>query len=354
VFATFTAPSFGLVHSRVERGGRVAPCSRRDPIRRCGHGRPVGCWTRHAADDPRLGSPICPDCYDTHGSVLWNALAPKLWARTTTYVFRALVRMRYVKVAEFQLRGLVHFHALIRLDGAPPAYEPGRLLPPPQGFTVELLAGAVRAAAGSVRAPVPVAAEHAGSVPVVRWGREVDVRPVAPRAIGGPEPAGGAAEVDTAGWEQRVAGYLAKYTTKATEALGLPNRRLRARDLARLGRLGLPAHVVGLVQAAWDLSGLAHLGGLHLRKWAHMLGFGGHFATKSRRFSVTLSSLRRARVIWRRMGGRAGVVPLDAWGRPESDGAAVRIGSWAYVGRGYEKPTVRLRGVAREELNAVA
>jgi hypothetical protein len=31
-----------------------------------------------------------------------------------------------------------------------------------------------------------------------------------------------------------------------------------------------------------------------------MLGFGGHFATKSRRYSTTLGALRRARHDWRR------------------------------------------------------
>ncbi|HET7532226.1 MAG TPA: replication initiator [Nocardioidaceae bacterium] len=31
------------------------------------------------------------------------------------------------------------------------------------------------------------------------------------------------------------------------------------------------------------------------RHWVHMLGFRGHFATKSRRYSITLGALRRAR-----------------------------------------------------------
>jgi hypothetical protein len=30
------------------------------------------------------------------------------------------------------------------------------------------------------------------------------------------------------------------------------------------------------------------LASLRLGKWAHMLGFGGHFSTKSRRYSTTL------------------------------------------------------------------
>jgi hypothetical protein len=32
-----------------------------------------------------------------------------------------------------------------------------------------------------------------------------------------------------------------------------------------------------------------------LGRWVHMLGFRGHFATKSRRYSITLRALRRAR-----------------------------------------------------------
>ena len=33
-----------------------------------------------------------------------------------------------------------------------------------------------------------------------------------------------------------------------------------------------------------------------MRKWAHMFGFGGHFSTKSRRYSTTLGKLRAARI----------------------------------------------------------
>lgn len=37
-----------------------------------------------------------------------------------------------------------------------------------------------------------------------------------------------------------------------------------------------------------------------LRRWAHMLGFGGHFLTKARRYSVTFAALRQARIDYRR------------------------------------------------------
>jgi hypothetical protein len=37
-----------------------------------------------------------------------------------------------------------------------------------------------------------------------------------------------------------------------------------------------------------------------LRRWAHMLGFGGHFLTKARRYSVTFAALRQACITYRR------------------------------------------------------
>ena len=132
VFATLTAPSFGPVHSRRMRGKTVLPCRpRRDAkARRCPHGRDISCPTRHVEADPRLGQPMCGDCYDYASAVLFNAYAADLWRRFTTYLPRRLaglagvtqkalhdqLRIRFVKVAEYQARGVVHFHAVIRLD----------------------------------------------------------------------------------------------------------------------------------------------------------------------------------------------------------------------------------------------
>jgi hypothetical protein len=103
-----------------------------------------------------------------------------------------------------------------------------------------------------------------------------------------------------------------------------------------------------------------------LRAWAHMLGFGGHWSTKSRRYSTTFGVLRRARVAFaNRRRAREGV-PLDAWGRPEDDQAAIVVASWVYVGSGYETEGERWlalsaaarareqRRIAREELRTMA
>ena len=64
LFVTFTAPSFGRVHSRKAQGRLVLPCHPYRQGARCPHGGRAGCWHRHDEDDPRLGEPLCPSCYD--------------------------------------------------------------------------------------------------------------------------------------------------------------------------------------------------------------------------------------------------------------------------------------------------
>ena len=95
VFATLTAPSFGPVHARRMRGKTVLPCRpRRDASKRvCPHGRDISCPVRHADDDPRLGRPMCRDCYDYEAAVLFNLHAGKLWKRFSTYLPRHLARL---------------------------------------------------------------------------------------------------------------------------------------------------------------------------------------------------------------------------------------------------------------------
>jgi hypothetical protein len=58
------------------------------------------------------------------------------------------------------------------------------------------------------------------------------------------------------------------------------------------------AHPERLIAACWDLG--ADPDYASLRRWGHMLGFGGHFLTKGRRYSVRFVDLRQARVSYRR------------------------------------------------------
>jgi hypothetical protein len=69
---------------------------------------------------------------------------------------RRLVRISFARVAEYQRRGAVHFHVSIRLDAATDCGCPGRVAPPPAGFTADLLEAAVRKAAATVAVPRPL------------------------------------------------------------------------------------------------------------------------------------------------------------------------------------------------------
>jgi len=55
-----------------------------------------------------------------------------------------------------------------------------------------------------------------------------------------------------------------------------------------------------LVAACLKLGSHPHEDFKALRRWAHMLGYRGHFATKSRRYSTTMRALRAARRDWKR------------------------------------------------------
>jgi hypothetical protein len=363
LFVTFTAPSFGRVHTRKAQGHLVLPCHPHRQGARCPHGRRAGCWHRHGEDDPRLGEPLCAACFDAQAQVLWNALAPELWRRTTIALHRALgrlvglqedelrrlVRISYAKVAEFQRRGAIHFHAVIRLDAATNCRCPGCLAPPAQLFTATLLEDALRQSVPAVRVPCP--SVDGGPDRYARWGEQLDVRNITT----GDDQAG---ELSA----EQVAGYIAKYATKATESFGsgLDRRLTAADDLECLDQL--PAHVAELVRAAWKLGGRPELEELRLRAWAHMLGFRGHWSTRSRRYSTTMTVLRRARVAFAKRRRTRDGIPLDAWGRPEDDQAVIVVATWVYVGSGYETEGERWlalsaaarareqRRIAREEL----
>ena len=84
------------------------------------------------------------------------------------------------------------------------------------------------------------------------------------------------------------------------------------------------------IAACLHLGKLPQLKELRLAAWAHMLGFRGHFSTKSRAYSITLGSLRADRTVHQReYAVAAGLQPnLD------SDTTLV-VTDWHYAGRGH-------------------
>ncbi|MFT4213871.1 MAG: replication initiation protein [Microbacterium sp.] len=307
VFVTLTAPSFGTVHST----------SRSRIHGTCEHGRPRGCRCGHEPGDPVLGDPMCHDCYDYEAHIVWQYFAPELWRRFTIQLRRSLahelgltqraaaeiVRVQFAKVAEFQRRGAVHFHAIIRLDGVSPDEE---FPAAPREVTEVHLSAAIRSAVRLVAYAAPPLTS--GAEPrTQRWGAQIDVQPIVRRD-----------GLDGTLSDRAVAAYIAKYATKATEDLD--------------GGVGARMHIRRLKEISTRMGETGDADGPYalLPKWAHMLGFRGHFSSKSRRYSVTLGSLRSARQRWR----------LDRIvERAQSDGHDVEevlvIGSWSFAGMGW-------------------
>lgn len=352
LFVTLTAPSFGPVHLGPAKNGRLRPCH----PRRAGQG--PDCRTWHREHDQLIGTPLDPETYDYAGHVLFNALAGKLWSRFTIDLRRHLahaagvprdglgleITLSYAKVAEYQARGIVHYHAVIRLDGPD---GPGST--PPNRATAELLEDAVRHAAATAVITTP----DVSGMPsrTLRFGAQIDIK-----ALDSAE----SAEPDRALTETAVARYIAKYASKSTETTGVELRPLACRACqgrgtvrievdsgpvvarfcdachghgrdqtawAELNAPGVTAHARRLVQTCWCLGGAPEFGELRLRAWAHLLGFRGHTSTRSRRYSTTLAALRAERADYQ--------AAINAENSPADLGeeTTLVISTWRYLGR---------------------
>ena len=169
---------------------------------------------------------------------------------------------------------------------------------------------------------------------VLAFGRQLDARPVRRN--------GRIDDPDRALSPEQVAGYLAKYATKSVTDSGAADnahhRRLRAtaRDLA--------LRAEAAQEDSYELLG----------KWTHMLGFRGHFASKSRRYSITLGALRRARrraqalIAQSRAEGRPldlAALEADLLAEDDTETTLV-IGHWHYVGSGWDTEAERFLALA--------
>jgi len=271
---------------------------------------------------------------------LFNAHAGGLWATFTTGVRRALataagltrkdaaaaVRVVFAKVAEFQGRGVVHFHAIVRLDG-----RAGSSCPPPGWASLSLLRRSIRTAAR--QATVTTARSHRVAARVLRFGRQVDIRPIT-------------ADNDKTASDVVVARYVAKYATKSTESAGLNLPPICCRTCHGAGtapsglcrtcggtgrRRGvrldeLTGHAHALVETCWRLGGQPEFAPLRLRRYAHQAGYRGHFCTKSRSYSTTFTALRAERQAW----ANAQLVDRLQLG---GTGPLVVVNDWRYQGR---------------------
>lgn len=316
-FVTLTAPSFGPVH----RATTGVPCRPGGVSEACEHGVSRGCLGQHGGTDAVVGTPLCPDCYDYAHAVLWNAHASGLWNDFTKRLrfriasragiarseLREHLRVSYAKVAEFQRRGAIHLHVVVRLDGPDgPGSEP------PAWADADVLADVVRFAAGSA---VLSTVRPDGTGLALRFGSQVDIAPIRAFAAG--------EELSAAG----VARYVAKYVTKGDIPGLVLDRTVRSRG--HIEAAGLSEHGRMLALTCWDLGGSEQYAPLRLRAWAHQLGWRGNVATKSRVYSTTYTALNAARIVHRRSQDP------DA---PEAGRETVTEGSWVMDRVGHDSP----------------
>ena len=186
-FLTLTAPSFGATHHVPKRKKQMKRC-------RCG--------IMHSVDDMEFrGIPIDLNNYKFSEQVRWNYGSSALWNSTRTSLEKALPGWDYAAIREWQSRGTVHLHILIRVP---------RIVDV-SGSDIESLARRCTVTVGNER---------------LSWGRQSDVREI-----------GGDPENDA-----RATGYLAKALTYSAKSFSnylirdnVPNSRY-AEFVSRLDR----------------------------------------------------------------------------------------------------------------------
>jgi hypothetical protein len=310
LFLTLTAPTFGAVHTIADDSA----CRPRFN-QGCGHGRPEGCGERHDPGDDVLGSPLCEECFDWEGAVLWNATSSRLWNRTIERCGDSLLPREVSASLSFESRwassicGLQRrnaegsststscFEQMVlrqrahRLDGLPRHFSRGHSVDSQAIATTEVPTGAGNSAG---------------------WGSQLEIADL------------GAMPTDAA----RVAGYVAnhaKYVTKTTGG-SIEFARSFAHRL-QIERLDTLPHLRRMALTAWRLGGRKDLRALRLWAHAHTLGYRGQLMTKSRGYSTTFASLRGARIDFRAAQSREDPIK----------------GTFGYEGRGYDDPdTARL------------
>ena len=169
-------------------------------------------------------SPTCPGTW------------PAAWASPRSRCGRSC-GIRFVKVAEYQARGVVHFHAVIRLDAPGEDYQP-----PPPGITADLLCDAIGQAAAAVRLVV----DHDGQAVTLGFGSQTDTRIVRHgRAAARHRPG-------------RSTARPSPTTSPSTPPRPSPPPACPACGIRReadLGQLRCSAHYRAMITTAWQLGG---------------------------------------------------------------------------------------------------
>jgi hypothetical protein len=301
ILLTLTAPGFGATHwvapEAPSRQSRAHDSWHRRFARRT-----CRCGRRHQPGDQRWqGVPLDDRTYDYSGQVRWNAMVGRLWSRTADELRRAMAleeRLQYAAVAEFQRRGAVHLHVLLRLPATAPV-------------------GPYRDDAGTMRSGVVESiVAHVGTFEGARgngtryaWGEQVDARLVD----------------DSSGRRQaRSAGYLAKLVTYSVKDIGRDalSRKSFGADGFHVRRLEAAARALNCVEHEHEQP--SEPCAACLRRRASAWGFRGHTLRRSRGWSER--SLTRCRQERRSYTG--GVEAPVEWLKPTGSSGVQRRYEW--------------------------
>jgi hypothetical protein len=289
-----------------------------------------------------------------------------------------------------QRRGVVHFHALVRLDGVHPD-DPDAVLIPPPGVDVDDIIAAFHHAVRTISFTTPAHPDRPQGWEI-RWGdpdKGFDIQPLT--------LAGDGSITDDMVSEQlasQKAGYLAKYTTKSTEATGFSSTRITDDTVGQYDPDG--DHIARLVAACWQIgrpiprptartrppadrsrpasgspfgapwdcpdcgtrtryracpvcvaerqgsldtkpasNGAATNPYTRLRRWAHRFGFAGHFLTKTRRRVVRFATLRDTRIAYRRTENPAADDTGTVRAIDHTDDTTLIVGTLSFAGVGW-------------------
>ena len=236
-----------------------------------------------------VGEPLCAECFDYRGAVLWNAHVPRLWERTSLIASTA----RWPGPAAMSDRraalggpALLHQGGRVPAPGPrpPPRRRPGRRRdgrpsPRPPGSTPSVLTRAVERAVASADVAVPAVA-GCGAAP----GPLGD-----PARRPGPRPG----RRRRRHRHRRLRGQVRHQDGRRHAWLAHP-----IRSAAQLERLELRPHIVAMVAPPGRSGGAGTSPHLRLRAHAHTLGYTGQFSSKSLRFSTTFTALRQARAAY--------------------------------------------------------
>ena len=294
-FLTLTAPGadvFGLIHQRTE-----IEIAKKKTKKKRGRGQgkkkartkvlPCKCGETHAEDSEILGTPLDPETYRYDLAADFNGKCSRLLAVTMQKLSRILGHpVERIRVAEYQARGLVHFHILVR--GIVPEWA----------FHLAVLGGT------NPRTGRRISKSSSGGW---SWGPQCDIKHILP---------GG--EVGIGYYLVKLVGYAVKNTDSGASSTADHRRRMQSAALRTCTCKAGPDCQCGSMKIPdapgnYQCKQSERLCQRHLRAWRGW-GYRGNVLAVSRSWGITFTQVRALRSTFaERANSRPSPVQIIGW-----------------------------------------